>query len=128
MSEKLERLTGRASNGWGYPLKVKNGEQEIDSRFPNTLKRIAECFTRLADYEDTGLTPEQLAGRTCSKKARSWGLKAGVERVKYERKLTFLRHVTAAARGGLELFRSIEADSKESFTLAQLRDYEIEVA
>lgn len=68
-------------------------------------------------------------GRTyLFKKARSWGLKAGVERVKYERKLTFLRHVTAAARGGLELFRSAEADSKESFTLAQLGDYEIEVA
>lgn len=56
----MERLTKRAENGQAYLTKVRPNEQEVESKYPNTLKAILEAFSSLAAYEDTGLTPEQI--------------------------------------------------------------------
>jgi len=56
----MERLTGRSKQGTAYLVKVKNNEQVIESS-KNTLECIYESFQRLSAYEDTGLSPEQVA-------------------------------------------------------------------
>lgn len=56
----MDRLTAISSNGQAYLVKVKENEQAVDGSY-NTLKCIMECFNRLAEYEDTGLTPEETA-------------------------------------------------------------------
>lgn len=56
----MERLTAIAPNGMAYLVKVKPSEQEVESPYPNTLNCILESFKRLAEYEDTGLTPQQI--------------------------------------------------------------------
>lgn len=56
----MERLTAIAPNGMAYLVKVKPSEQEVESPYPNTLNCILESFKRLAEYEDTGLTPDDI--------------------------------------------------------------------
>jgi len=41
-----------------YLVNVKNDEQEVECKYPNTLRCILDSFQRLAEYEDTGFTPE----------------------------------------------------------------------
>jgi hypothetical protein len=52
----------------------------------------------------------------------------GSQMITKERKFMFLESAPAAIKGGLKLFKSTTAPWKESFTPAQLGDYEIEVA
>ena len=57
----MPRLTARSpKNDMAYLVNVKPGEQEVDSPYPNTLMCILECFDKLAQYEETGLEPEQV--------------------------------------------------------------------
>ena len=56
----MERLTDRTEKGHAYLVNVKPDEQEVDSPYKNTLQCILDCFERLAAYEETGLTPEQI--------------------------------------------------------------------
>lgn len=56
----MERLTAIAPNGMAYLVKVKPSEQDVESPYPNTLNCVLESFKRLAAYEDTGLTPEEI--------------------------------------------------------------------
>lgn len=60
----MERLTARNKKGLAYLKKVKPDEQEVNSAYPNTLKAILEGMQRLADYEDAGLTPEEITHMT----------------------------------------------------------------
>lgn len=61
----MDRLTARrADNGLAYLVGVKPNEQEVDSPHPNTLRCILDCFQRLAEYEDTGLTPGNITYQT----------------------------------------------------------------
>lgn len=55
----MDRLTGRSPHGQAYLVNVKEHEQAVDGPY-NTLKCIMECLNRLAEYEDTGYTPEQI--------------------------------------------------------------------
>lgn len=57
----MERLTARsAKNGLAYLVKVKSDEQEIDSKYPNTLRCILEAFNRLAELEEADVQVENL--------------------------------------------------------------------
>lgn len=57
----MERLTGRSpKNSMAYLVKVKPNEQDVESRYPNTLKCIMDAFEKLAKYEETGLEPKQI--------------------------------------------------------------------
>ena len=57
----FERLTERSpKNGMAYLINVKQNEQVVESPYPNTLRCIMDSFNRLAAYEDSGLTPEQV--------------------------------------------------------------------
>lgn len=57
----MKRLTARRiDNGLAYLVGVRPNEQEVDSPYPNTLRCILDCFQRLAEYEDTGLMPEEI--------------------------------------------------------------------
>lgn len=56
----MQRLTARAQNGMAYLTKVKPNEQEVESPYSNTLKCIMESIKRLAEYEETGLTPDEV--------------------------------------------------------------------
>ena len=56
----MDRLTAIAPNGMAYLVKVKPSEQDVESPYPNTLNCVLESFKRLAEYEDTGLTPEEI--------------------------------------------------------------------
>jgi hypothetical protein len=56
-----ERLTNRSpKNGMAYLVNVKPDEQEVDSPYKDTLKCIMDSFNRLAAYEDSGLSPEEV--------------------------------------------------------------------
>ena len=58
----MDRLTARRNdNGLAYLVGVKPNEQEVESPYPNTLRCILECFQRLAEYEDTGRDPNEIA-------------------------------------------------------------------
>lgn len=54
----MERLTKKYPGGYGL-LKVKDSEQIVESDYPNTLKAIQECFTRLGEIEDAVEAREQ---------------------------------------------------------------------
>ena len=57
----MERLTARSpKNNMAYLVKVKPDEQDVESPYPNTLRCIIEAFERLAKYEDSGLSPEEI--------------------------------------------------------------------
>jgi predicted Zn-ribbon and HTH transcriptional regulator len=56
-----DRLTNRSpKNNLAYLVKVMPDEQSVESPYPNTLKAILESLQRLAAYEDTGLSPEEI--------------------------------------------------------------------
>jgi len=56
----MKRLTARSpKNNMAYLVNVKQNEQELEGSY-DTLMCIRECFERLAQYEDTGLTPEEI--------------------------------------------------------------------
>jgi len=50
----------RPDNGLAYLVGVKPNEQVVESPHSNTLRCILDCFQRLAEYEDTGLMPEEI--------------------------------------------------------------------
>jgi len=57
----FERLTERSpKNGMAYLINVKQNEQVVESPYPNTLRCIMDSFNRLAAYEDSGLSPEEV--------------------------------------------------------------------
>ena len=53
----MERLTGRMENGASY-VRSETGKEGV-GHF-TTQRRLPELISRLAKYEDTGLTPEQV--------------------------------------------------------------------
>ena len=57
----MERLTNRTHDGHAYLVNVKDDEQEVECKSENTAQCILDSWERLADYEDTGLMPEELA-------------------------------------------------------------------
>lgn len=59
--ETFERLTIMGVNGIYGLAKVKQDEQEIESHHPDTLRAVCESWQRLAQYENTGLTPVAVA-------------------------------------------------------------------
>ena len=56
-----ERLTNRTNDGHAYLVNVKDDEQEVECKSKNTAQCILDSWERLAAYEDTGLTPEEVA-------------------------------------------------------------------
>lgn len=58
----MNKLTKRAENGLAYLVSVKESEQVVESKYPNTLKCITDSFEKLATYEETGLEPCEVAG------------------------------------------------------------------
>ena len=54
----MERLTERLNNGAAYVVS-ETGTEGVGHY--TTQRRLPEVITRLAAYEDTGLTPEQIA-------------------------------------------------------------------
>ena len=59
MSE-YKRLTARSQkNNMAYLVGVNDNEQGLEGSY-NTLICVREAFERLADYENTGLSPEQV--------------------------------------------------------------------
>lgn len=57
----FKRLTARSPrNNLAYLVNVKPDEQEVDSKYPNTLRAILDAFERLGQYEETGLAPEEI--------------------------------------------------------------------
>lgn len=56
----MERLTKNFNGAFGL-VKVKDNEQEIESPYRNTLQACFESWQRLGQYEDTGLTPDEIA-------------------------------------------------------------------
>ena len=56
-----ERLTNRTHDGHAYLVNVKDDEQEVECKSENTAQCILDSWERLAAYEDTGLTPEEIA-------------------------------------------------------------------
>jgi len=57
----FERLTERSpKNSMAYLINVKQNEQDVESPYPNTLRCIMDSFNRLAAYEDSGLSPEEV--------------------------------------------------------------------
>ena len=57
----MNRLTKLYKAGRYGLVNVKDNEQEVDSPYPNTLRAILESFQRLGAYEDTGMTPDEIA-------------------------------------------------------------------
>ena len=43
-----------------YLVNVKPDEQDVESSYPNTLRCIVDSFERLAAFEDSGLSPEEV--------------------------------------------------------------------
>lgn len=56
----MERLTKNFKGAYGL-VKVKDNEQEIESPYRNTLQACFESWQQLGRYEDTGLTPDEIA-------------------------------------------------------------------
>lgn len=49
----MERLTARSpKNGLAYLVNVRQDEQSVESKYPNTLRCIQQAFNRLAELED----------------------------------------------------------------------------
>ena len=58
MSE-IKRLTARSpKNNMPYLVNVKSNEQEVEGSY-NTLMCIRDSWERLAQYEETGLMPDE---------------------------------------------------------------------
>ena len=57
----MDRLTKRTPKGDAYLANVKDDEQAVDCKSRNTAQCIMDSWDRLADYEDTGLTPADIA-------------------------------------------------------------------
>ena len=55
-----ERLTNRTHDGHAYLVNVKDDAQEVECKSENTAQCILDSWERLADYEDTGLVPEEI--------------------------------------------------------------------
>ena len=55
----MERLTRRNEYGQAYLFNVEGGEQVIEGT-PNVLRCLCDSMQRLGDYEDLGLTPEEI--------------------------------------------------------------------
>jgi hypothetical protein len=73
----MDRLTARSpKNNMAYLVNVKNDEQEVECKYPNTLRCILDSFQRLAEYEDTGFTPEGVINL----KATLWNIRAACEK------------------------------------------------
>jgi hypothetical protein len=68
----MDRLTKKYAGGYGL-AKVKDNEQALESPYPNTLRACFESWQRLGAYEDTGLTPDEIAA-----------LRAEIERLRAE--------------------------------------------
>lgn len=57
----MDRLTARGpQNNMAYLVKVRTNEQDVERPHPDTLRCIIESFERLAEYEDTGLSPNDI--------------------------------------------------------------------
>lgn len=57
-----KRLTARSpKSNMAYLVNVKNDEQELEGSY-NTLICVRDALERLAEYEETGFTPEQIKG------------------------------------------------------------------
>lgn len=57
----MERLTARSpKNNMPYLVNVKDNEQEVEGSY-NTLKCIQNSWEKLAQYEETGFSPEEVA-------------------------------------------------------------------
>jgi len=56
----MERLTAIAPSGMAYLINVKPNEQDVESPHPNTLRCIMDSFNKLAEYEETGRTPDEI--------------------------------------------------------------------
>jgi len=76
---RFERLTARSPrNNMAYLVDVKNDEQGLEGSY-NTLVCVREAFERLAQYEETGLTPWEIAVLRAENKRRrdaiesAWG-------------------------------------------------------
>lgn len=76
---RFERLTARSPrNNMAYLVNVKNDEQGLEGSY-NTLVCVREAFERLAQYEETGLTPWEIAVLRAENKRRrdaiesAWG-------------------------------------------------------
>lgn len=60
----MNRLTARSpKNNMAYLVNVKPNEQDVESPYPNTLKCIMKAFERLAEYEETGLEPNEILNK-----------------------------------------------------------------
>lgn len=54
----MDRLTARSpNNNMAYLVGVKSNEQDLEGSY-NTLVCIRDAFEKLAQYEETGLSPE----------------------------------------------------------------------
>ncbi|WP_459998560.1 DUF551 domain-containing protein [Paradesulfitobacterium aromaticivorans] len=69
---KLERLTARSpKNNMVYLVNVKNDEQALEGSY-NTLLCVRDAFERLALYEETGLSPDEVAELAKGKTDNCW--------------------------------------------------------
>lgn len=58
---KFERLTARSpKNNLAYLVNVKRTEQTLEGPY-NTLLCVRDAFEKLALYEETGLSPSEVA-------------------------------------------------------------------
>ncbi|MFV0399181.1 MAG: hypothetical protein ACK5LX_01000 [Oscillospiraceae bacterium] len=55
----MDRITARTPDGLAYLAKVRPNEQEVEAS-RHTCECIYESWQRLAAYEDTGLSPENV--------------------------------------------------------------------
>ena len=75
----VERLTARTHDGHAYLVNVKSDEQEVDCASRNTAQCIMDSWERLAAYEDTGLSPADIATLTARAEAAEAERDAAVE-------------------------------------------------
>lgn len=55
----MKRLTAQAPNGMYYLANIKPNEQAIEAS-KNTCECVMECFQKLGEYEDIGMTPDEI--------------------------------------------------------------------
>ena len=75
----MNRLTKRTPDGHAYLVNVKSDEQEVDCASRNTAQCIMDSWERLAAYEDTGLSPADIATLTARAEAAEAERDAAVE-------------------------------------------------
>ena len=78
----VERLTARTHDGHAYLANVKDDEQEVECASRNTAQCIMDSWERLAAYEDTGLSPADIATLTARAEAAEAERDAAVEDLK----------------------------------------------